>query len=47
MPEQMREVFTQNVCVNSTAEILFDQEKKKEIRQGNQSECGLLKYILS
>jgi magnesium-transporting ATPase (P-type) len=32
--------------VNSNANIMYSVEKKKEIRSGNQSECGLLKFVM-
>lgn len=46
MSENTRNIFLQNVCVNSNANIIYSEEKKKEIRSGNQSECGLLKFVM-
>lgn len=44
--DQTKETFFLNVGFNSTAQILIDEDNDgKEVRQGNQTECGLLDYI--
>ena len=41
-----KELFYLSVGFNSTAQLLVDEENEnKEIRQGNQTECGLLDFI--
>lgn len=44
--EQTKTNFYLSVGFNSTAQLLIDEENEgKEIRQGNQTECGLLDFI--
>jgi len=44
--DQTKELFYLSVGFNSTAQLLKDEENEgKEIRQGNQTECGLLDFI--
>jgi len=42
--ETTKTLLYQNICINSNANIIQDLVNHKEIDQGNQSECGLLKF---
>ena len=35
MKENTKKLFLEGVCVNSSANIIYSEEKKKEIRSGN------------
>lgn len=44
--DQSKNLFFLSVGFNSTAQLLKDQnDETKEVRQGNQTECGLLDFI--
>jgi Ca2+ transporting ATPase len=44
--EETKELLYLSIAFNSTAQLLVDEENNgKEIRQGNQTECGLLDFI--
>lgn len=44
--EDVKKNFFLNVGLNSTAQLLIDEENDgKEVRKGNQTECGLLDFI--
>ena len=40
-----REHLIDCICVNSSANIIWDEKESKEIRTGNQTECGLLQFV--
>ena len=39
-------LFNHNCALNSSANIIYDTKTKKEIRQGSQTECGLLQFLV-
>lgn len=43
--EDSKKLFYLNVGLNSTAQLLIDEETGNEVRKGNQTECGLLDFI--
>lgn len=42
-----KDLFMLNCCVNSNANLAFDEKAQKEVTQGSQSECALLQYCRS
>jgi P-type E1-E2 ATPase len=43
--EKTREVMFESICVNSTANIIYDAIEKKDVRVGNQTECGMIEMV--